>query len=332
MEVVAHCGAECEKWLCAMSLVLKLKTGDAALQAAPLAGETMPGVLPPPEPALLDWATLTPTEDSHLAPCPHCGLPNGLSASTCWNCEADLLPLERLRRGRPPRLAAPAPDAADESLPVLTSAVERNDLVAELSIAAGLASTPVPAADRRRPSRLIGASILVVAAVAVAAFVYLEGPAPPGAAKSGGFVDPPEPAALMSERPPATPLADAAGAGNAPPAVAETPVAALRAPAVDPTPPAAEQARPSAAAAAAPIDVATRRSPTQPTATAALKAAHAGKARHALHPSNETTELAVPRPNRPEPAWQAPAPVRAACTPTVAALGLCTAPPTPTKE
>jgi len=31
-----------------------------------------------------------PKEESFLAPCPHCGSPNGLNASRCWDCETTL--------------------------------------------------------------------------------------------------------------------------------------------------------------------------------------------------------------------------------------------------
>jgi len=198
--------------------VLKLETGDAALQAAPLAGEPTPGALPQPEPALLDWATLTPPVDSHLAPCPHCGSPNGVSASSCWSCEASLLPLRQSRRGRAPWLAATtpthAPDPAEASLPVLTSAVEDNSPTAQHWMAEGpaffptsvpasaSASAPAPGAGGRGHAWQTGASILVVAAVAVGALVYFETPAPPRVVKGGGFiVDTPETAALTNARP-----------------------------------------------------------------------------------------------------------------------------------
>jgi hypothetical protein len=291
-----------------MSLVLRLKTGDAALQAAPLAGETTPGVLPPPEPALLDWASLTPpADDSHLTPCPQCGLPNGLSASSCWNCEADLLPHESLRRRRAPRPAvlasvrvpADAPAHADESLPVLTSAVQGNDRMVDLLMAAVPAPVPAPAAGGRRRMWKIGAAILVMAVVAVGAFLYFEAPAPAPAVavKSGGFVDTLEPAPLVTARPAPTAPPANVGAGSVPPAVAEARTAA-----------------------------------TQPAAIAALKVTPVGRPRSTSRTPNVATAPALPTPERSEPSWQAPPPVRAACTPTVAALGLCAAPPTQSKE
>src|ERR1044072_498884 len=90
-----------------MSLVLRLKKRDAAVQAAPVAGETAPGDLPPPEPAL-DPEPDAPASQSHLAPCPRCGAPSGLSASSCWNCEIGLLTLEPFRERRAPMPPAPA--------------------------------------------------------------------------------------------------------------------------------------------------------------------------------------------------------------------------------
>lgn len=336
-----------------MSVALRLNTGEeAASQAAPLADETMPGVLLPPDPALLDWASLLPAADSHLAPCPQCGLPNGLSASSCWSCEAKLLPLKSSRRRLAPRpsLLAPthvpadapvhAPIHADESLPVLTSAVEGNHPMAERSMTAVHAWAPVPvqvsAANARRNTWQTGASILVVAGIAVGALLYLEfpasAPAPIRSVRSGGVVYAPEPAPLTNARSAPAELADDVGVGNAPTAADEPRAAALRALALEPDTPTVERTPQSAAPATAPIDVAIPRSATQPAATSTLKASHAGKARGTSRALHVATAPAVPKPDRPDPSWQAPAPVRAACTPTVAALGLCAAPPTQSKE
>ncbi len=297
-----------------MSVVLRLKTGDTALQHA--ADETTPDVLPPPEPALLDWATLTPAADSHLVPCPHCGAPNGLSASSCWSCEAGLLPLESIRRRRAPPTAALVPTHvpadADESLPVLTLAVKGNDPTIERSVSAipapAPAPMPLPAADRRRyTAEVIGGSVVVVAIAAMAAALYFDTPAPVGAPKSGGFISPPEPAALATARPAPIPPADSVSVGSAPPAVAETPpTTALHALAVE------------------------------PGAPSASKAAPASKARSTPRSANAATALALPQRDRPysspaspaSPTLQPPASARI-CTPTVAALGLCAGPPTP---
>jgi hypothetical protein len=234
------------------------------------------------------------------------------------------------------------PAHADESIPVLTSPVEDNDPTAEFPMAAVPVSTPapvsapvpVPETGRRRYQWAMGASILVVAVLAVGTFLYVDAPAPPGAAKSGGFIDAPAPAVPMNARPapaaPAAPL-DPVGVSKAPAASPDTRTAALRALAVDPEPPTAVQAPPPVAPpAATAIDVVIPPSVTPPAGTAPLKAAHGGKARRASRSPNLATELAVPPPARPEPPRQAPLPARP-CSATVAALGLC-APPTESKE
>ena len=301
------------------------------MQAAPLAGETVPEVLPPPQPALLDWATLTPAADSHLAPCPHCGAPNGLSASSCWNCEGSLSVREPVWRSPAPPQAALAPTRvpadADESLPVLTLAVKSDDATTELPAAAVQAPVPLPqpAAEGRRYAGVIGASIFVVAVAAMGAALYFDTPAPAGAAKSGGgFISPPEPAALATARPAPTPTAGLAGASNARPAVAEMPrTAALRALAVEPDAPAAVPSPPSVA-----IEVPAGGNAALPLAPApapaVVKAVPAGKARNPSRPAREATALALPKRNAADsyPTWQAPVPARP-CNPTIATLGLC---------
>jgi hypothetical protein len=231
-----------------MSLVLRLKTRDAAPQAAPLAGETVPEVLPPPQPALLDWATLTPAADSHLTPCPHCGAPNGLSASSCWNCEEVLPPREPLWQGATsPRAAlvplhASADAEAEASIPVLTLAVKSNDPPTEHPRAAAPTPAPVPqpVAGERRYTGVIGVSIFVVAVAAMAAALYFDAPQSPGAAKGGGFISSPEPAGLATARPVPTPPAGLSDTAGPPPAQAKLPrAAALRALAVEPDAPVA---------------------------------------------------------------------------------------------
>jgi hypothetical protein len=240
------------------------------------------------------------------------------------------------------------PAHADESIPVLTSPVEDDDPTAEFPMAAVplsapasaaapapvSAPVPVPETGGRRHPWATGGSILVVAVLAVGVFLYVDAPAPPGATKSGGFIDAPAPAAPMNARPaPVTPAAplDPAAVSKAPPASPDTRTAALRALAVDPEPPTAAQAPPPVALpAATAIDVAVPPSATPPAGTAKTKASHGGKARSASRSPNVATVLAAPPPARPEPSRQAPFPARP-CTATVAALGLC-APPTESKE
>jgi len=314
-----------------MSLVLRLKKRDAAVQAAPLAGETAPGVLPPPPEPALDPEPDAPTSQSHLAPCPRCGAPNGLSASSCWNCEVGLLTLEPFRERRAPMPPAPAvvhvaghvPAYADESLPVLTSALIDDKPMGEPAMAAVLESTPVP-----RGARLMwqasGAILVVAAAVGL---WYLDASSPhsmvrsevPGevrsevkgevkgdvksAVKGGGFVNAPELAAPPNIRPaPVAPVAPADDVGvrkGPPPAVA-------------------------------PIEPAPQREVAQPAATAALKA-NAGKQRSRSRPAPAEAEYVAPQPPRPDFSSRSPSPARP-CNPTVAALGLCTATPVESKE
>ena len=185
------------------------------------------------------------------------------------------------------------------------------------------------------------ASILLVAGVVVGAFFYFDGSTPPaGAGKSSGSVTAPVAATPANTQPAPAALAGtvpAAAVLNAPPAAAPTRNDALRALAVEPIAPAATPPRQpvAAAAAAAPIDAVTRHSATPPPATVAMKATKAprtAKARGTARASNGETPHAVaadePAPilrAAPQAIPQPPAPVRAACTPTVAALGLCTA-------
>ena len=368
-----------------MSLVLKLKKRSAASQAAPLAGESVPSVLPPLEPAGSEMPTLAPVvpfDDSHLVPCQQCGSPNGLSASSCWNCEANLLPRGPFRRGRSPwpatptpqprskgrwvasttgstvppgsgLSAVPAPPRLDERLPMPPAAVIGEHSKTQLAVQAERPApepepepAPMLAPGERPRTWKTEASILLVAGVAVGAFFYFNTSAPPdGAGKSTGSVattpvattpvnTQPAPAALAGTVPAAAVL-------NAPPTAAPTRNDALRALAVEPITPAAAPPRQTAAAAAAaaPIDAVARHSAPQPPATVALKATKAPravKARGAARASNGETPHGVAA-DRPAPILQAapqaipqaipqpPAPVRAACTPTVAALGLCTA-------
>ena len=304
-----------------MSLVLRLKTADAASRAAPLAGETVPEVLPPPQPALLDWATLTPAADSHLAPCPHCGAPNGLSASSCWNCEEALAPRDPLWQGATSPQAALVPQHAsadaDASFPVLTLAVKANDAPTEHPRAAAPTPTPVPepAAGERRYTGVIGVSIFVLAVAAMAAALYFDAPQPRDAAKSGGFISPPEPAALATAPPAPAPPARLPDTAGVPPAAVKMPrTDALRALAVGP-------GAPVAAPTPGPLAVDTR--PTSAAPPAAV-----GKVRSPSRPANEAATLAVPKRDVADVyvPRQAPAPARP-CTPTVAALGLCTGPP-----
>ena len=372
-----------------MSLVLKLKKRGAATPAAPLSGESVPSVLPPLEPAGSEMPTLppgapmvpyTPPDDSHLVPCQQCGSPNGLSASSCWNCEANLLPRGPFRRGRSPwpatttpqprskgrwvasttgstvppgsgLSAVSAPPRLDERLPMPPAAVIGESSRTDLAVTAVQAQRPAPE-PAPEPAKMLApgerprtwkteASILLVAGVVVGAFFYFDtSPSPAGAGKSSGSVATPVAITPANTQPAPAALAapvPAAAVTNAPPAAAPTRNDALRALAVEPITPAATPPRQTAAAA--PIDAVTQHSAPPPPATVALKATKAprtAKARGAARASNGETPHAVaadePAPILratpraiPQDTPQPPAPVRAACTRTVAALGLCTA-------
>jgi len=143
----------------------------------------------------------------------------------------------------------------------------------------------------------------------------------------------PEPAPFADAPPVPAELANDVGVGGVLPNADESRTAALRALAVGPDPSTPERAPQSAAPEIAPIDVAAPRSATQPAAPVASRAAHAGKARGTSRTPHAATAPAVPKPDKPDLSWQAPPPVKVACTPTVAALGLCASPaPTQSKE
>jgi hypothetical protein len=103
----ASCAASC-----AMSLDLRLQTVDAALPDARPDSDSLPDAMSD-EPGV-GW---------HLARCPHCGVPNGLSATSCWGCEADLSVIERFHLDRAPPSDAWMREQANESLALLPSPV-----------------------------------------------------------------------------------------------------------------------------------------------------------------------------------------------------------------
>ena len=186
-----------------MSSVVRLKTGEAVSQPSdPLARDDLPDGTPRRPPSMpqpddeLEWTALAPAAGSHLMPCPHCGSPNGLSASICWNCEAALVPQESFGRWlspwpaasvstpRPP--ASPQAERADESPPAATSAPPGQEPMAKI---------PVPARGRRRRLWEIGAPILALA-VAAGVFLYFDAPTP-----IGGFGEEPQPGASLNAPP-----------------------------------------------------------------------------------------------------------------------------------
>ena len=189
------------------------------------------------------------------------------------------------------------PAYADDSLPVLTSALTDDKAMAEPAMAAVLDSTPAPREPRRAWQTV--ASLLVVAAAAMG--VWYVAPIPHSTVKPGGFVTAPELPAAMNVR--SAPMAPANGVG----------VGKAPAPAV------------------APIEPSLQREVEQAAGPTAPKAAHAAKARSRPRQSPEEAEVTVPQPVRPDVSSRSPSPARP-CTPTVAALGLCTAPSVESKE
>ena len=217
--------------------------------------------------------------------------------------------------------------AAAASLPVAPAAQERQDLRARYSMAAMPGSVPPAATGARRRVREIGASILVVALVA-GVFLYVDRPV-----SVSGFVDMPQPAAPANARPavPTMPV-DTASERNVPAAVADTRSAALRALAVEPETATAAPDLPPAAPAMPPVDGVTPDHDAAPSAhVPAAKAVQAGKRHGTSRPSGMETALPMRKTDKPDPWRQAP-PSAGPCTPTVATLGLCTAPPTDAKE
>ena len=73
-----------------MSSVVRLKTGDAPDSGQSLS-DTNPDSQTNPLPVNVVRRAASPwPSKSHLAPCGQCGALNGLSATVCWSCEADL--------------------------------------------------------------------------------------------------------------------------------------------------------------------------------------------------------------------------------------------------
>lgn len=306
-----------------MSLVFKLQTAHAAPQpVTPHVGE---GLVP--SESRPDASSLEPVSQSHLAPCPHCGSPNGLSASTCWNCEAGLLLHEAFRRRRLPLSSnsgqtQPSTRVDDTSL---ESKAETKPPI-EHSVTQQPAALPPPVPGEVHPRRRRFALLLFAAVTAVGVSVYLE-----PAQQADRFADVPQPSAIMTTRgAPAVHPADRA-TRLGPAAVAETRTATLLALAVEPGRPMAAQPLPEAPS----IDPVIPSGVTQPSpspASTAPKERTTRKTRVAPHASHVATAPSLRKAATPE---LSPSPVSSRsrpCTATVATLGLCTAPPNESKE
>ena len=333
-----------------MGSVLRLEPGDVASGMGP-AGDPVPSASPPV--AVQQSASPWPAGDSHLVPCPHCGVLNGRSASTCWGCEADLPGMKLFESTAAPGLAAEpsmvavrAPAGADAASLGSTAPVDVQHPLA-LSHPATLA---------RRRTRAIVAAVAFVGLVGLiaGAYWYVSAPdfsalqvtpPPPVAARAVGVVADPEPVAPVPDGPARTQPSDAtraegtrlAAAANEPVRGATGPKSARSATTAAPTDARGGTARAtlrSATGALPKLDkpAAVRPTPAAPascTATVAslgLCAEDSAKAAAAI-------PMPAPRPPgpQPEPAAQRSAPP-GPCTTAVASLGLCAAAPDHAKE
>jgi hypothetical protein len=351
-----------------MSLVLRAEPADRSPRAVSPADDSLPNASPTE--ALLQSASSCPADDSHLAPCWHCGVLNGRSASLCWSCEADLSAVGPFRfaaapghadetsegpkqppasgggatHGRPsvspgddaavPMATAAVPAFIDAvaQFPVLTSAVEGGDPLAALSVSASMAP---------RRTREVVAAIVVAALAGAGAYLLLRPPAlvaldatpaPGRAIRADGSATDTKFVTSTNAGAARTVPTNSIRAKAAPPAVGEASAATMKARTVEPRAQTPVQAgQLTAAPTIRPVGVAPRPKATRPATGAALTATHSGKARGTMHSANAAAAVLVPNPDRIEPARQTSVPQRP-CTATVAALGLCTTPPIQSKE
>ena len=278
-----------------MSLDLRLQTVDAALPDARPDSDSLPDAMSD-EPGV-GW---------HLARCPHCGVPNGLSATSCWGCEADLSAIERFHLDRAPPSDAWMREQASESLALLPSPAQTHVPEPALPVP----ETAMPTDGPRRYTRAIGSTILGIALAGMTAFLHFSTVPSGDASKSVGWVDEPDS------------LARAKGVVS--PTVQVEPIPRVDAiKPVEPVP--MPVATPAAATPAVPAA-----SPTTPQETTAAPRA-TGRSHSASRSANAATALPAAGFHKPEPIPQAPA-LRGPCTATIAALGLCSAPAAESKE
>lgn len=273
-----------------MGSVLRLEPGDVASGMGP-AGDPVPGASPPV--AVQQPASPWPAGDSHLVPCPHCGVLNGRSASTCWGCEAGLSGIGLFEP--PPAPGFAAEPSEDPEPPPAGAAAASLGPTAPLEARQPLALSHPGTLARRRTRE-------IVAAVAFAGLVGL-------IAGAYRYVNAPDFSALKAI-PPAPVAARAVGV------VADAePVAPVRTPPSDADRPEGTQ---PAAAANEPVRGATRPKTARSATTAAPRDPRGGTARAALRSAaGAVPKLDPPAAARPRSA--APA----SCTATVASLGLC---------
>jgi ribosomal protein L40E len=329
LEPCRHCGAmngitAAQCWHC-----------EADLSAPVLAPQAIP-----------QFAEEVTVDDSHLLPCRHCDAMNGLSATACWRCEADLsvpgtvepiaatvhadakpdavshdAPLLRNEPVHSPHLDAwvdsleSIPDLHEA--PVLAARPDVESLAEDLAMLPAVSSTlpegylaigqrlsEAEAIRRRRRIAVVmaGVGLLILALAASLAF-------------REHFADPVEPplerARAVQELGVATQPVEAA---ELRPVQAELP-SPIRVAADPPKAPAQAEA---ARLGAAPV--------TQRVGTGTPR----GTGRGAMRPIDAAVADPAPRPE-PPPARPVAAPA-GACTATVAALGLCSVPPSQPKE
>ena len=289
---------------CAMSVVRRLYPVDEALRAAHLDDESLP-IAPPP--------------GGEMELCPHCGVENGITASVCWSCDAELPAAGAVRPE-----AGRGPDA-DSRYPVLTQVVEGNVPTTALE-----APGAVP---QRRTREIVAAAIVLSALLAAAAYVYFptsRNVLPPSLSRDTAVA----PGGAVGGRELVAPTkADPAYSGSAQStqsAVSDALAAAARALAIKPNASTAVGAAAVAAPATNnPVAAAARPKATAPATAGALANAQRGKARRTLNSAN--APATVPAPGRREPTRQASEQL-GPCTATIAALGLCAGPPAQPKE
>lgn len=292
-----------------MSFVHRLDPVHLAVPAARLDDESLPVATPP---------------GGGLELCPHCGVENGVTASVCWSCEAELPAAGAFKSD------AEHGRAAHAYYPILSQVVEGN---------AALTAPATPAAVANRHTReIVAAAVVVLALLAAGAYIYFPTPRSVLGAplsrdiegEAGGTAGGRESVAPTKADPTNPESMPSARREAAPSAVADALAAAARALAVKPGAPSDVAAGALAVPATNnPVDDAARPNATPSANTAALAHVQRGKTRGTMQSANAAA--AVPAPSRLEPAQQTSEQL-GPCTANVAALGLCTAPPVQSKE
>lgn len=341
-----------------MSSVLRLEPGDVASGMGPV-GAPVPSASPP----LAVWqsASQWPAGDSHLVPCPHCGVLNGRSASTCWGCEAALSKMDLFESTAAPGLAAePAGDAAVPTELADVRAPAGADAASPGPTAPAEARHPLvlshPATLARRRTRAIVASVAFVGLVGLiaGAYRYVSAPdfdalqvipPPPVAARAVGVVADPEPVAPVPAEPARPQPSDAnraegarpAAAANEPVRGATGPKAARSATTAAPTDARGGTARATVRSATGALPKLDKSAALRQSAAALASCTAAVASLGLCAEDSAKAAVAIPQPAplprgpQPEPAAQRSAPP-GPCTAAVATLGLCAAAPDHAKE